>query len=191
MGDKAGDYEAQRMADLTTPKVAITDMVSVPREPTEAMLDAAHDADMEGWTPGDDHNDFRRIYKAMLAASPQPSDERVLAMRPVAWRCKDYADGWIIFQDEQAAYKYHEQTDCTMQGLYVRDEKHDALDARSRDSAIRAEAVEEAAKEMLHQADLCCHPDTEKLFRLMAQRIRSLAQPKPECSGYQAGEEHE
>lgn len=43
------------------------------------------------------------------------------ANRPVAWRCKDYADGWIIFQNEEAAYKYHELTDCVMQGLYVRD----------------------------------------------------------------------
>src|SRR4051812_46141656 len=44
-----------------------------------------------------------------------------LTKRPVAWRCKDYADGWIIFQDEAAAYKYHTETDCMMQGMYVRD----------------------------------------------------------------------
>jgi hypothetical protein len=44
-----------------------------------------------------------------------------LAKRPVAWRVKDYADGWIIFQDEEAAYKCHEETGALMQGLYVRD----------------------------------------------------------------------
>lgn len=41
--------------------------------------------------------------------------------RPVAWRCKDYADGWVVFQDEEAAFKYHVETDCLMQGMYVRD----------------------------------------------------------------------
>lgn len=44
-----------------------------------------------------------------------------LVKRPVAWRVKDFADGWIIFQDEAAAYKLHEETGCAMQGLYVRD----------------------------------------------------------------------
>lgn len=46
-----------------------------------------------------------------------------LKKRPVAWRCKDYADGWIIFQDEVAAFDYHEKTGCLMQGLYIRDGK--------------------------------------------------------------------
>lgn len=44
-----------------------------------------------------------------------------LLKRPIAWRCKDYADGWIIFQDEAEAQKYHAATDCLMQGMYVRD----------------------------------------------------------------------
>ena len=41
--------------------------------------------------------------------------------RPVAWRVLDYNGGWIIFQDEAAAYKLAEQTGAPMQGLYVRD----------------------------------------------------------------------
>lgn len=44
-----------------------------------------------------------------------------LAKRPVAWRVKDYADGWIIYQDEEAAYKDAEARGALMQGLYVRD----------------------------------------------------------------------
>lgn len=44
-----------------------------------------------------------------------------LKKRPVAWRCKDYGDGWIIYQDEAEAFAYHEKTNCLMQGLYVRD----------------------------------------------------------------------
>lgn len=43
-----------------------------------------------------------------------------LEKRPVAWRIKD-GDGWIITQDEHAAYLAHEKTGAEMQGLYVRD----------------------------------------------------------------------
>ena len=44
-----------------------------------------------------------------------------LAKRPVAWRVKDYADGWIIFQDEETADYEAQRTGAVMQGLYVRD----------------------------------------------------------------------
>lgn len=44
-----------------------------------------------------------------------------LSTRPVAWRVKDLADGWIIFQDEAKAYHEAERTGALMQGLYVRD----------------------------------------------------------------------
>lgn len=43
-----------------------------------------------------------------------------LQKRPVAWRVKDFADGWIIFQDEAQAYEEAERTGALMQGLYVR-----------------------------------------------------------------------
>lgn len=55
-----------------------------------------------------------------------------MSKRPVAWRCKDYADGWIIFQDEAAANAYHEQTECLMQGLYVRDGSETLEDENAR-----------------------------------------------------------
>lgn len=38
----------------------------------------------------------------------------------VAWRCKDYADGWIIFQDERAARRYQKETGCLMQALFLK-----------------------------------------------------------------------
>lgn len=47
--------------------------------------------------------------------------EVYLAKRPVAWRVKDYADGWIYFDNEEVAYKTAEATGALMQGLYVRD----------------------------------------------------------------------
>lgn len=44
-----------------------------------------------------------------------------LAKRPVAWRVKDFGDGWIIYQDEAGAYADAEHNGAVMQGLYVRD----------------------------------------------------------------------
>lgn len=52
---------------------------------------------------------------------PERRDYERLAKRPVAWRVKDYADSWIIFQDEKAARDEAEKTGALMQGLYVRD----------------------------------------------------------------------
>ena len=48
----------------------------------------------------------------------------ILEKRPVAWRVRDCADGWIIYQGpggEEAAYKEAESRGALMQGLYVRD----------------------------------------------------------------------
>lgn len=61
-----------------TDAVAPTDMVLVPREPTDAMIEAAHDAKIflnmtsNGW---------RQAYKAMLSSSPsmRGSEETPLA----------------------------------------------------------------------------------------------------------------
>ena len=45
-----------------------------------------------------------------------------LQKRPVAFRVKDFADGWIIFQDEaRANHEADEMGGALMQGLYVRD----------------------------------------------------------------------
>ncbi len=43
-----------------------------------------------------------------------------LAKRPVAFRVKDFADGWIVFQNEADAIQEAERTGATMQGLYAR-----------------------------------------------------------------------
>jgi hypothetical protein len=56
---------------------------------------------------------------AATLARMEPSG--ALAKRPVAWRVKDYADGWIIFQDEETADYEAQRTGAVMQGLYVRD----------------------------------------------------------------------
>lgn len=38
---------------------------------------------------------------------------------PIAWRCKDYADGWILFHDEAKAIDCQKETGCLMQPLYT------------------------------------------------------------------------
>ncbi|KWT88038.1 hypothetical protein G6L26_007575 [Agrobacterium radiobacter] len=38
---------------------------------------------------------------------------------PVAYRCKDFADGWILYHDGKEAKRYQEQTGCLMQSLCV------------------------------------------------------------------------
>jgi hypothetical protein len=52
-------------------------------------------------------------------ASARTHTARALQPEPVAWRCKDYADGWILFQFEQNARRYQEETGCLMQPLYA------------------------------------------------------------------------
>lgn len=39
-------------------------------------------------------------------------------MHPVAWRCRDFGDGWIIFQSYPEAMKYHETTGAQIQRLF-------------------------------------------------------------------------
>jgi len=47
----------------------------------------------------------------------------LLSKRPVAFRVKDFADGWMIYQDEAEANHEAERTGALMQGLYARDGK--------------------------------------------------------------------
>lgn len=44
-----------------------------------------------------------------------------MVKRPVAWRVKDFADGWIIFQDEVRAQHEAKHTGALIQGLYVKE----------------------------------------------------------------------
>lgn len=40
---------------------------------------------------------------------------------PVAWRVKDFADGWILFNDEYLAECYAIDHGALLQGLYLRE----------------------------------------------------------------------
>src|SRR5690606_10331001 len=39
---------------------------------------------------------------------------------PVAWRCKDYADGWVVYGEKSAAERHQRNDNCLMQPLYTR-----------------------------------------------------------------------
>lgn len=47
--------------------------------------------------------------------------ERRLQKRPVAWRVRAANGDWILYEDEEAAYRFAEATGAEMQGLYIRD----------------------------------------------------------------------
>jgi len=64
---------------------------------------------------------YKTRKQAIDAANAARERMRPLKKRPVAWRVKDFADGWIIFQDEEAANREAEATGAAIHGLYVRD----------------------------------------------------------------------
>src|SRR6185369_6421000 len=62
-----------------------------------------------------------RIRSALVPIAPA-GEPLTLSKRPVAFRLKDYADGWILFNDEEKALRVSEHMGALMQGLYVRDD---------------------------------------------------------------------
>jgi hypothetical protein len=40
------------------------------------------------------------------------------SQKPVAWHCKDYADGWINFDNEAEALAYQKDTGCLIRIVY-------------------------------------------------------------------------
>lgn len=61
-----------------------------------------------------------RFKIALSAAEPQPAPSvAVKEAEPVAWRCKDFADGWILDHSERSAREYQRETGCLIQPLYT------------------------------------------------------------------------
>ena len=91
------------------------------------VSDAVHDAiDEDGVGASDLEASFKKNHLLVLHSREDSLEDLApfkLAKRPVAFRVKDHADGWIIFQDEDAANKEAEVAGSLMQGLYVRDGK--------------------------------------------------------------------
>lgn len=59
---------------------------------------------------------------AIPAGWPPMSDEAEMTAertKPVAWRVKDFADGWILFQDRRAAVAEAQKTGALLQSLYI------------------------------------------------------------------------
>jgi hypothetical protein len=62
-----------------------------------------------------------KTMKELLPRRDYETTQPRLEKRPVAWRVKDFADGWIMFQNENDANVYAASTGALIQGLYVRD----------------------------------------------------------------------
>ncbi len=82
-------------AEATQPQAQNSEWVMVPREPTQAMLDANGDCDFpegKAWL----EKDARTTWAAMLAAAPQPQ-----AAEPV-YQVREYEDDFWVWVDADA-----------------------------------------------------------------------------------------
>ena len=62
----------------------------------------------------------------------------ILLKRPVAFRVKDHADGWLLCQDEEVANREAEKMgEALVQGLYVRDGSAIAVEGQPLIDALR------------------------------------------------------
>ncbi|WP_423209032.1 hypothetical protein E2976_17450 [Paracoccus yeei] len=69
---------------------------------------------MDDPTRADDMRIFKDAHAAIANREAPPA-----AQEPVAWRCKDYADDWIIYRNKADADQYQAVTGCLMQPLYA------------------------------------------------------------------------
>lgn len=53
------------------------------------------------------------------ACASAPTPATPTAQEAVAWRCKDYADGWILYGNKAQAELYQACTGCLMEALYA------------------------------------------------------------------------
>lgn len=76
---------------------------------------------MRGIAPGALNKAIDAALSAPAMAGTVAAEPAGLEKRPVAFRVKDFADGWILFHDEEKALAEADETGAVMQGLYVRD----------------------------------------------------------------------
>jgi len=58
-------------------------------------------------------------YLIGLVEAQEVEIKRLIEKRqPIAWRCKDYGDGWIIYDNKAQAERYQRLTGCLMQEIY-------------------------------------------------------------------------
>lgn len=67
--------------------------------------------------------------------------------------------------------------DFLIGGFSVRRAIAELTTLRTALAKARADGIEEAAKCLDKQADLCAHVTTEQMFKLLAEAIRSLKEP--------------
>lgn len=99
-----------------------------------------------------------------------------MSTRPVAWRVKDHADGWIIYQDEQAAYKAAEWSGALMQGLYVRDGS----------APTEALAAVMSRTHPTMEQDMGMHPTTYEYLKPTDEQIARMGRVRAAAAAYSA-----
>jgi hypothetical protein len=108
-GERLGDWQQLGMQSTDAMRKRVRELATPPRDDFDrAVLCVLNDLE-------------KRIEQSLSVSNTALAAAQAnLLKRPVAWRVKDYGDGWIVFQDEREAYAMHEETGAKMQGLYVR-----------------------------------------------------------------------
>lgn len=76
------------------------------------------------------------------------------AQEPVAWRCKDYADDWIVYGNKAQAELYQACTGCLMEALYVHPPQP-AGEAVLVSQDVLIDLIGELGREVFHLLDDC------------------------------------
>lgn len=142
-GDVSKNGAESNMAQQPAPSAAVFGLRLVPVEPTDQMVQAAHHIDLS-YMPGQEGADRAAIYRAMIAAAPQPAVQQWNDL--IGKETHADADGLLVWRDEVDFAIPKPQAD-------------------SAPAAAPADTVVlEAALCAIHQAiDLIGEPDTERL----------------------------
>lgn len=82
-----------------------------------ACLEGSPVVELETGEPIDGVADTFRYDEDLTTSYTETDKEKVRNAEAVAWRCKDFAGGWILFHSQREAEEYREETGCLMQAL--------------------------------------------------------------------------
>ena len=118
--DAVGRLAALVEAQQPAPSAAVFGLRLVPVEPTDQMVQAAHHIDLS-YMPGQEGADRAAIYRAMIAAAPQPAVQQWNDL--IGKETHADADGLLVWRDEVDFAIPTPQADS--QPAQVRDERDD------------------------------------------------------------------
>lgn len=116
-----------------------------------------------------DHKYEQAVKLLTALLHPEGSSADVVERaKPVAWRCKDFGDGWIVYQYKEHADRYQKETGCLMQPLF----------ASAQPSNARERALEEALKRIATDDCGCtpiCQCNSESALRVWKEETQQIA----------------